>query len=235
MQIMPFANPMSRSQTWLGWCYLPVHIFALPFILSAFAEFSQTPITQGRLNFIYYIISLAFVLVFLVRYLRRNFDTLCDRFALCLVIALSSILIYYALSYLAALILLLCEGGLADNPNNAQLVAISRKEFPMMSTISIFLAPLVEEVLFRGVVFGSMQKYSRFSAYVISIALFCIYHVWQYIYVSLDWTLLIYAVQYIPAGFVLARLYERTGTIWASIFFHMGVNAFSFAFMSQMM
>jgi membrane protease YdiL (CAAX protease family) len=35
-------------------------------------------------------------------------------------------------------------------------------------------------------------------------------------------------VQYLPISIVLAWIYERSGTIWTSIFFHMGINAMSF-------
>lgn len=233
--MFPFADLLSRSQSRIGWCYLPIHIVALPFILSAFAEFSETPLSEGQVNLIYYAISLAFVMIFLGKFLRRSFDVLCDRLLFCILSMVSGVVVYYALSYLAALVLLLAEGGLPENPNNAAITEVAAKDFGIMRAISIFVAPLVEETLFRGVAYGTLRKYSRFSAYVISIALFCAYHVWQYVYVTQDWTLLIYAVQYIPAGFVLARIYERSGSIWPGIFFHMGVNAFSFAYLTQTM
>ena len=192
--------------------------------------------SEGEVNLLYYAISFAFVLLFLGKFLRRSFDFLCDRFFLCVVVMLSGIVVYYALSYLAALILLLAEGGvIEENPNDTAIAGVAVRDFGILRAVSIFLAPVVEETLFRGVAFGSMRKYSRFSAYVISIALFCVYHVWQYVFVTADWTLLIYMVQYIPAGFVLARIYERSGSIWSSIFFHMGVNAFSFAYLAQTM
>lgn len=231
--LFPFQNALTPAQTRLGWCYLPLHIFAWPFLLSAFAEFSQTPITEGQINLIYYGVGFAFVLVFMWKFLRANYEMLCDRLLFSILAMLTSIMVYYALSYLAALILLLAEGGVAENPNNSAVVATDPDSFAIIRAIGMFIAPVVEEVLFRGIAFGSLRKYSRFSAYVISIALFCAYHVWQYVYATGEWSLLIYAVQYIPAGFVLARTYERTGSIWTSIFFHMGVNVFSFAYLAQ--
>ena len=235
-KLPPFVNMLSRSQMRIGWCWLVIHAVALPFILSAFAEFAETPMSEGQVNLLYYVISFAFVMLFLGKFLRRSFDVLCDRIVFCLVVMVSGVVVYYALSYLAALILVLAEGGLPEeNPNNAAIAGVALRDFGIMRAVSIFIAPIVEEVLFRGVAFGSMRKYSRFSAYVISIALFCIYHVWQYVLVSEDWTLLIYMVQYIAPGFVLARIYERSGSIWPAIFFHMGVNAFSFAYLAQTM
>ena len=235
-KMFPFADLLTRSQSRFGWCWMPIHIIALPFILAAFAEFSAQPMSEGEMNLIYYVISFAFVMLFLGKFLRRSFDILCDRFLFCIIVAISGFVVYYALSYLAATVLLLAEGGgIAENPNDAAIVSVASRDFGIMRAISIFIAPIVEEVLFRAVGFGTLRKYSRFSAYIISIAMFSLYHVWQYVYITMDWTLLIYAVQYIPAGFTLARIYERSGSIWPGIFFHMGVNAASFAYMAQMM
>jgi membrane protease YdiL (CAAX protease family) len=36
-----------------------------------------------------------------------------------------------------------------------------------------------------------------------------------------------FILQYIPASLLLARCYERTNSIWCSIFFHMLVNGVS--------
>lgn len=55
--------------------------------------------------------------------------------------------------------------------------------------------------------------------------MFCLYHVWQYAVLLWDASYLLLAIQYIPAAVVLCRIYERSGSIWTSIFFHMSVNA----------
>ena len=53
---------------------------------------------------------------------------------------------------------------------------------------------------------------------------FCIYHVWQYTLALWDISYLLMAIQYIPAAFTLCWIYEQSGSVWTSIFFHMGVN-----------
>ena len=58
--------------------------------------------------------------------------------------------------------------------------------------------------------------------------LFSLYHVWQYAAASGDPGLLLYAIQYIPMSVALAWTYERSGSIWTPIFFHMGYNAISY-------
>ncbi len=91
--------------------------------------------------------------------------------------------------------------------------------------MAVFLAPIVEEVLFRAGIFGFLRKYNRAAAYAVSVAVFSLYHLSGFI--LLDLRNLIYLVQYIPAGLILCRVYERSNTIWCPIGMHMLVNYMS--------
>ena len=92
---------------------------------------------------------------------------------------------------------------------------------PDMAAINILsvgiLAPMAEEVVFRGLVYRRMQDYfSVPAAVILSAAAFGIYHgnVIQAIYAGI-------------LGILLALLYERYKTIWAPILAHMAANIFS--------
>ena len=89
--------------------------------------------------------------------------------------------------------------------------------------IVVFLAPGVEETLFRGYLFGVLREYSRVGAYVFSCLLWALAHVWQY--AAGDWTYLLTAVQYIAPGLVMAWTCERAGSLWGSVLLHGTVNA----------
>ena len=91
--------------------------------------------------------------------------------------------------------------------------------------IVIFLAPFVEEVLFRGLVFGNLKSKSRTVAYVVSCLLFALLHVWQFAVVRQDITYFLLMVQYLVPGLVLAWAYDHTGTLWSSILLHAAANA----------
>ena len=58
-----------------------------------------------------------------------------------------------------------------------------------------------------------------------SMLLFALYHVWAYALESPVY--LLYILQYLPISYLLCRCYERTDSIWSSIFLHMLVNAVS--------
>ena len=223
---IPFENRMTKTQTILGWCYLPMHVAILPLLLGLLQAFSPDPMDDAKLNLIYYLIGVAFCLTAQFTFLRRSFDRLVENFKLCLLTMLLALMMDYALSGAAALLLLLVD-GVVENPNNAAVMDMAAQDSGTVRAIGIVLAPIVEEILFRGVVFGSLRTRSRLWAYIVSVAAFSIYHVWQYAAVTGDAAMLLYALQYIPVSIVLAWAYERSGCIWTNIFFHMGFNALS--------
>jgi membrane protease YdiL (CAAX protease family) len=96
-----------------------------------------------------------------------------------------------------------------------------------MVLIVIFLAPLVEEVLFRGLVFGGLRTRSRVLAYGVSCILFALVHVWQFVLVNCDLTYFLLMVQYLAPGVVLAWAYDHSGSLWTSIGLHALANALS--------
>ena len=223
----PFKNCMTRTQSTLGWIYLPVHIVVLPLLLNILNGVMEKPMTGGEINAVYYLFSTAVILAVMLRYLRRSFDVLLDCRRGCVMTVLMMVLSNYAMSLFMSLLLMLL-GLLQENATTEMIAVAQGRDYAMLKAVGIFLAPIAEEVLFRGVVFGSLRKRSRTLAYIASTVLFSIYHVWQFAVRSGEPMYLLAALQYIPISYVLAWGYERSGTIWTTIFFHMGYNAFSF-------
>lgn len=224
-------NRLTRTQTVLGWCYLPMHFFVVPTLASLYVVYAPGAYSGVDVNKIYFGVGIVFVLIVMGEWLRRNFYVLLEhpgRFALCLAIGFAA---DYLLSIIVQLALLLIQ-GVEENPNNQELARMSGDDFGAMLGITVFLAPMVEEPLFRGVVFGSIRGKSRAAAYAVSVLLFSLLHVWQYVLIYADAWYFIYMLQYLPVSFVLAWLYERSGTIWTPIAFHMLFNGMSFYLMS---
>jgi len=218
-----FENPLSRTQVILGWVYVAVHIFLLPELLDLYARFSPDPVSDTVCNFIWYGVGIVFCLTILHSLLRDGFDVLADNLGRCLVAMLLAFFLDYVLSGVAGLALMLLESASPDMSQETVMEAVRTE--PGVKAATIFLAPIVEECLFRGVVFGSIRARSRVWAFVISAAVFAAYHVWGYaINDPGQW---IYLLEYLPISVALAWLYERTGSIWPPIFFHMGINAMS--------
>jgi uncharacterized protein len=112
----------------------------------------------------------------------------------------------------------LIEGALGIDPgseNTASFVKIAAAAPVAILSIAIF-APILEELIFRRVIFGSLvQKSNFFIAGLVSAIVFAIIH--------FDFThILLYAV----SGFIFAFLYYKTRRIMTSIISHMLLNGF---------
>ena len=72
-----------------------------------------------------------------------------------------------------------------------------------MMFVTIILAPIIEETLIRGLVFGSLHRTSRALAYVVSCFLFVFMHNWQYFALYPVGSVLLSCLPYIPAAIAL--------------------------------
>lgn len=222
-----FERNMTKTQAVLGWIYLPLHAAIIPLLLALYQTVAPGTLDEAKANLIYFGAGLAFVLLALRGVLREGFDRFLDRPGRCLLSILSGVVISCVLGMLAAAVLLLL-GQDGTNPNNAAVREMTGINFGVARALGIFIGPIVEEMLFRGVAFGTVRPFSRFWAYAVSAALFSLGHVWQYVLLSGDVRLLLYALQYLPPSLALCWCYERTGSIWTPVFLHMLINAMAF-------
>ena len=222
-----FTSALSRRELICALLWLPIHIFVLPRILMMLME--NGTLSELQANLLVYVLGAVYVVLTCFSFLRRDFDPLCDRPLFCIgQIALCyCMMMAFNLCVSGALSLIdsLLGGGLASNQNNEAIVSLALQETGPITAMAVFLAPITEEVLFRGAIFGFFRRWSRPAAYALSMVLFSVYHIWGYaIYDPSYW---IFILQYLPAAYLLCRCYERTNSIWCSIFFHMLVNLIS--------
>ncbi len=218
---LDFTSHMTRGETIAALTYLPVHVAALPIILNLIML--QGWIGEATANFLCYAVGVVYMLCFEWKFLRREFDPLCDGIMRCVL----QICICYGLMLICnlcvngALLMLLPD----ENPNNVALVDMAGAEYGKIFAMAVFLAPLVEELIFRAGIFGAIRQRSRLLAYVVSMLAFSVYHIWGYaVSDPIYW---LYIVQYIPVSYLLCRCYERSNSIWSSIFLHMVINGIS--------
>ncbi len=215
-----FTSRMSRGETAAALIYLPIHAAILPIVLVLLLIGRMD---TADINFIAYAIGFVYMLLFEWKFLRREFNSLCDRPLDCFV----QVLICYGLMLglglcVNSLMLLL---GFDSNPNNTAVIDIAEVKMGATTALAVFLAPMVEELIFRGGLFSLLRRYNRLLAYVVNILIFGLYHIWSSV---IDSPInLIYIIQYIPATYALCRCYERTNSIWAGIFLHMLNNGMS--------
>jgi len=130
----------------------------------------------------------------------------------------------YTANFIYSLILLLL--GVSPNLDLVNLVA--QIEHPwLMALGAVVVAPLSEEVFFRGFVFaGLRERHGWLKAALISAAAFALLH--------------LQPVQALPIfllGFVFALIYEKSRSLWPAVAMHAAVNAIGLAaayFVSRM-
>lgn len=215
METRPFTSYMKNWQHAVLLLYLPVHLFGLPLLMAVACD--RGLVTLGMANFWIYAVGAVILIPLLWGFLRRELDPLYDHPFLSLIEILRDYALIWCLE-LAAAMLLSAFGVEADGGNNQDAIALLKAERGPMIAATVFVAPIVEECLFRAGLFGLLRRKSRTLAYAVSALAFCLYHVWSYALV--DPRQLLYILEYLPAAVLLARCYERTDSIWASMLLH---------------
>lgn len=194
--------------------------------LGLLGELLGRRVPEDMATAVYYYGLFAVTVVLFHHLLARTTRRFLDSPGLALKTAGVGIVAYYGLCELASRL----GGLLTDRAGNLNDSAISAQMGSAPHTtllIVIFLAPFVEETLFRGLVFGGLKERSRFAAYAVSCALFALLHVWQFAVADRNPAYFLLMVQYLIPGLVLAWAYDHAGTLWAPIGLHAGVNALS--------
>ena len=98
---------------------------------------------------------------------------------------------------------------------------------PMVLNV-VILAPVVEELLFRGAIFAPLcRQKGPVPAYIASMVAFAALHVVSYIGQQHWLVILISFLEYLPAGLMLGWSYQRARSIWAPIVVHALLNLVS--------
>lgn len=227
-ELPPFESHLTKGELAAVLVYLPLHFWLLPIMGGVLLEKGWG---GAKVNFLLYAIGAVYLLIFLGRFLRRDFDPLCEHPMRVAVEVISCYGMMLCFNFVLGLLLSFLPLP-GTNPNNDAVMAMAKQDYGYMAAMTIFLAPLVEELVFRAGIFGFARRFSRRWAYVIGIALFAMYHIWPYALAEpIYW---LFMIQYVPAGYLLCSCYERSASIWGSIFYHMLINAISLQALSQL-
>ena len=207
-----------------GWGYLIFQTALLGLLLGLAIRLFSLPWGSAEINLIYFCVNFVVTTVCFRRFLWESLRLCLGRMLRILAIAVIGLLSYFVLTAWVSSLIIAIEPGFA-NVNDQNISAISQKYYVFTAICSVFLVPIAEELLHRGVVFGSIYPRSRVAAYVISVIVFALIHISAYIgYFDLKLLFLCF-LQYVPAGICLAASYEISGIIITPIAIHIAVNA----------
>lgn len=215
-------NPLptlTKKELNMGYAYLAFDILLLPVLLQLLGSAFSFTINETLINFAYFSVNLVCVLAIFSRFLRKNF---LRASAFPKQLLQSTGLGFLAYWVCSMVISILTQTLFPDfvNINDSQIVAILGDYPTLMFLGTAIFAPIAEELLHRGLVFGSLFQKSIPLAYAASALLFASIHVAQYIGFYSPAYVALALVQYLPAGIIFAWTYQRSGSIFAPIMIH---------------
>jgi len=208
--------------------FFVIYLLVLPFAAAPLFRLVGTlmgvTISDSLQNMIYYYVLFAVTVIIFHKFIGRTSQYFAENIGGACKTVLVGLIALYGLNelvYRLTNLLFTNRTNLNDTTISAQIDDAPR----MTVLIVVFLAPFVEEVLFRGLVFGNLKSRSRATAYLASCLLFALLHVWQFAVVNQDMTYFLLMVQYLVPGLILAWAYDHSGTLWSAIGLHAAANA----------
>lgn len=224
------ASYMTPGEQIAGVVFFVLYLLVLPFAADPLFRMLEgllsVSFSAAEQNLIYYYVLFAVTVIIFHQFLLRTSRQFADNFGIACKTALMGLVGLYGLNelvYRLSNLIITNRTNLNDSAISAQIQDAPR----MTLLIVVLLAPFVEEVLFRGLVFGNLKSKSRLAAYGVSCLLFALLHVWQFAVVRQDLTYFLLMIQYLVPGAVLAWSYEHSGTLWTSIGIHAAANMLS--------
>ena len=215
---------LTRGQIIAGYLYLPFYAVLLSVGLSYISELFGLSLTELELNTCWFVLNALIVWIIFHRFLLRSLRRI--RFWDLVQACILGFVFYYAATWLFGFLTDLLNIRIVSF-NDEAVQSLVTENYWVMAVCSVVIAPIVEETLVRGLIFGSIRSKSRILAYLASMLFFSMMHVWAYIPTEGLVPVLLAAAQYVPASIALGWTYEKANTVWAPIAVHMAVNAIS--------
>lgn len=218
---------MTPLEKQLGWLYWALQLFAFPTLLPILLSYSNKPLSDAQVNFIFFALNFLCLTVIMRRFLGKQVQVALQHPFL----VLRSAAIGYVVFWLSkAIISLTIKYFLPEffNANDATIQALVSDNYTLTAIGTVLLAPVAEELMYRGLFFDTLYHRSPAAAFIASTVLFASIHVMGYIKLYDPLTFALCFVQYIPAGLCLGFAYTRSGSIWAPILMHIAINQTNF-------
>lgn len=213
---------MTKREIRAGLIYLPVQLLVLPALL-AYAAYLLLPVppSDGKINFLFFCINFICMILIFHRFLAQSLRTV--RWGRVLFCAVWGFAAYLACNLFVSPLLLWLIPDFA-NVNDAAISVMAQQDYALIACGTVLLVPLTEELLYRGLLFGTLYRRHRILAYAVSMAFFSAIHVFGYIGMYPAKLLLACFLQYLPAGLCLAWAYAHSGSIFAPVLLHTVIN-----------
>ena len=213
---------LSPAAARYGWWWMAFQYLLLPRLLGLLLG----DVSTLFLNFCYHLLCFSAVLLIFRHDLPDCLRWAFSHWRRFLLISLLALAAFYAASAVFRLLTSVLQPGFS-NRNDEALLGMAGSSLPLFAVTTVLLAPVSEELLFRGLLFGELRVKSRWIGYLASSLCFCLIHLIGYLGKYTLWEFFLALLQYLPAGLILAWSYEKSQSIAAPIFVHMVINGIS--------
>lgn len=205
-----------KERLFIGLYFLFQQLFLVPILLLL-----PLPLNAAQLEFVYFVTNFVMTLLICHKYLWRNLKTINWDI---IPVVFSGVVLYFIASSMVGILI---QGIMPEfyNVNDSTIAYLMDSDFGLIIAGVVFFVPIAEEVMYRGLAFGSLYKRSKFLAYLVSTLVFSAIHVVGYIGMYEPMHLLLCLLQYVPASLCLCWAYAHSGNLFAPIFMHMIINA----------
>jgi len=226
-----FSPLRLKSAIYLFLNYFAGYFVVYPFILKLIAVLSGD--TTQTLPMPYSIVLHLFVLGNSIRLamplLKESYSALMKNFNYSFVLPMKLFPLMFFSSYVLSALATMITGN-ASSSNQEALITMLSSNRLFILFLTMFFAPIVEEILFRGVLYRCLRRKGNiWFPMIFSSTLFGFLHVFDSL-ITRNYGDLIFLPLYAVMGFFLAYAYEKSGNIYSSMLLHFFNNAVSIFF-----
>jgi len=206
-----------------GWVFFALYVLVLPRLLGwlQYTLVEQWPFLDVQTGLVYNLAMVVLTVAVFWSFLRHAVDILLDHLPQNAFALVTGLVGAGALHLLVSVIPLP-----ADDPF-ASLYSYEMEVSPLGTVVVLcLLMPVVEEVLYRGLMFGSLRKKSRPLAYCVTVLVYALAQVWVYAFLpdATDLRYILLFVRYLPMSLALTWCYDNGGSIFTPMVLHGVIN-----------
>ena len=217
---------MTKAERWAGWSYFAVQVLVLADIMFLLNSLLPRPLGVMQVNIVIFCLNFVVIWGIFHRFLWNSLKYATKHLGKTLWSVFLAFCVYYVSNIAVSNLILWLAPGYA-NANDGAIMSMASENYPLVMLGVVVLVPVVEETLYRGLLFGRLYAKNKILGYAVSVVVFSAVHIVGYLSSYTPLELALSFLQYVPAGLTLAWAYTQADTIWAPVLMHMTINLIS--------
>ena len=218
-----FPITLNRPRKMAAWIYWAAQMLAISVLVRSLSEIYADKVSPGVFQFSYLALNFTVLTCIFAPFLTGSFRLFLKSPWNTLRSAFLGYLLYYLTQRIFGSLQLWLLPGF-QNYNDASIAALSQDTKVLTAIGTLILAPVAEELIHRGLIFGTLYEVKPWLGYTVSAAVFSGLHILGYLGRYTPYEFLFAFLQYACAGLCLCFAYDRSKNIWTPILMHIAIN-----------